>query len=212
MAAAANCNINNPYGRYNTQRLRRTALRHSPITVCETAIPGCISTVPAPRASTYRRSPRSRRANKARLKIGVLVAANGYAACAGHSGDNTPHVFWTYTILGTYTCHEDDSISLTVGSNYNLSTKSQFSNGNPTNTWGFSFNTTLLDQHNVGFTNSANQTNGERHRTGRASNCALRWNAVPWPWRHLELMDSLRVLAVLYGRPRRSGLQQPTSL
>ena len=79
------------------------------------------------------------------------------------------HVFWTYTILGTYTCHEDDAISLTVGSNYNLSTKSQFSNGNPTNTWGFSFNTTLLDQHNVGFTNSANQTNGERHSTAESA-------------------------------------------
>jgi len=96
-------------------------------------------------------------------EVGWHTEATGYSTC--HStGDNTPHVMYTWVAYGQYECYEDDSISLSAGTYYPLSVRADLSDPNKSTYWIYDFNGSVITpEHDLGFKIGAGVTNGERH-------------------------------------------------
>ena len=107
--------------------------------------------------------------NDDEAEVGWLIQAPGVSNCIGGTGDNTPHVFYTWVAYGTYACHENTSYTLVAGNKYPFSIRYDFSSPSGTQKWIYDFNGNVLDEHDNGFKLSQPTTNGERHSTDDGS-------------------------------------------
>jgi hypothetical protein len=96
-------------------------------------------------------------------EVGWGSFAVGLPEC-GTTGNGFPHVFYTLDVGPFYECHA--STELLSNASYSFSVRVDQSA--PT-TWIWDWNGTILNTEDLGFTNSANQTNGERHNLSESA-------------------------------------------